>query len=97
MGDRKRRLGSREAFTVPRAGEGIKLTQSFEPLSINAIHKSPPRTQNLPYHGTGYITTPDKSGTVLSNDGLTKMYANCIQLATENVCFDSIIILYFDC
>jgi hypothetical protein len=89
MGDRKRKLGSREAFTVPRVGEG------FQSLPANEMYQSPIKaTGNIPDSGKGYMATPDKSYSAsLSNDELAEMYSNCIKLSTENVHCDHLLIL----
>ena len=83
MGDRKRKLGSREAFAVPRIGDGVPFAL---PLA-NGMFESPIKApENVPYSGKGYISTPEKSYSAsISNNELAELYSSCIKLATENV------------
>lgn len=87
MSDRKRKLGSREAFAAPRLGEGMP---SFEPPSSTSdLLQTPAKApENVPYSGRGYISTPERSYSAsLSNEELAELYSSCIKLATENVRF----------
>lgn len=87
---KKRKLNSKQPFAKSLEQHVEKHYEAFiNNNNTDNMHLSPIRKQ--PRVQKGYITSPDKSTLSdtshldISNEELTRMYSDCIKLASENV------------